>query len=252
MKCFMTDLHRNFSDNLVGLRLNSDGKAELWEDDIPCCHKKELRTAFNVRGISVCDLSSRIKQINSILDQFEATWEMKFPFYSERNNKLLKIFTKNLREKNDKHLYKGFAFNSKLDKQASPNIWLMAIIGIWRFGCRAHVVTLGKKSAYPLLPTGDSFPKFMLVEQVASLRVPHVAYDFSVLVNWCEGAMIPLWFDVFNENKTLSTKDPRSLNTKKSYELRLAKYKNLPPLSWMEPDSLSRLKSVCSNFSQYC
>lgn len=131
MNCFITQLHRNFSDNLVGLRINSKGRAELWEGSFSCCAKKDFESIAKVHGMSVCNLFSRLKMINHTLDKFEDTWGCPFPFYIERNNNIVNLFVKNIREKSAKNIYRGFAFESPSTHKASPlfGLWQLLVYG---------------------------------------------------------------------------------------------------------------------------
>ncbi|MFK7823338.1 MAG: hypothetical protein AB8G05_04225 [Oligoflexales bacterium] len=231
-----------------------DGKAELLSKAFSCCYQKDLKSLSSSSGISVCDVSKRLSRVNTLLQQFENTWEHKFPFYEERNSIYVSSFVASL-IKTEGNLNKGFAFNSNAGKhKPSPSIWIMAIAAIWRFGIEVHVVTLGKAGSEQILPRVPDNQILMLVEQNDPLRFPHVAFDFSTIVNWCEGAMIPMWVDVLQEGEGFASNSASSsaFNTKQSFNQRLARYKSSPPLSWVEPDCQSRLKSVCNDFERFC
>ncbi|NRA45826.1 MAG: hypothetical protein HRU09_12785 [Oligoflexales bacterium] len=252
MQCFIKQLKRNFSDNLIGLKLK-DGKAELWSRAFSCCYQKDLKSLTSNCGISLCDASKRLSRVNSLLQQFGKTWEQKFTFYEERNSVYVSSFVDQL-IKSEGTMSKGFAFNSNAGlHKPSPSIWIMAIAAIWRFGIEAHVVTLGKASSEQILPRVPDHQIVMLVEQNDPLRFPHVAFDFSTIVNWCEGAMIPMWIDVLQEGERFPANGSSSgFNTKQAFTQRIARYKSSPPLSWIEPDCQSRLKSVCNDFERFC
>ena len=253
MQCFIKQLKRNFSDNLIGLKL-VDGKAELWSRAFSCCYQKDLKSLSSNSGISVCDASNRLSRVNALLQQFEKTWEQKFLFYEDRNSVHVSSFVDSLIKSEGAPLSKGFAFNSNAGKnKPSPSIWIMAIAAIWRFGLEVHVVTLGKASSEQILPRVPDHQILMLVEQHDPLRFPHVAFDFSTIVNWCEGAMIPMWIDVLQEGERYAPGSTSSAyNTKQAFHQRIARYKSSPPLSWIEPDCQSRLKSVCNDFERFC
>lgn len=252
MQCFIKQLKRNFSDSLIGIQI-VEGRAQLWSRAFSCCYRKDLKSLSSNFGISLCGAEKRLSKVNEILQQFENTWEQKFPFYEQRNSVYVNGFIDSL-IKSQCSLSKGFAFNSKAGKhKPSPSIWIMAIAAAWRFGIEAHVVTLGKASSDQILPRVPDHKIVMLVEQQDPLRFPHVAFDFSTIVNWCEGAMIPMWIDVLQESEQVAEGSQESrFNTKQAFKQRLARYKSSPPLSWIEPDCQSRLKSVCNDFERFC
>ena len=252
MQCFIKQLRRNFSDNLIGLKFK-EGRAELWSRAFSCCYQKDLKSLSSSCGISLCDAGKRLSRVNTLLQQFEQTWEQKFSLYEDRNSVYVSSFVEQM-IKADGGINKGFAFNSNTGKhRPSSAIWIMAIAAIWRFGIEAHVVTLGKASSDQILPKNLEQQTVMLVEQHDPLRFPHVAFDFSTIVNWCEGAMIPMWIDVLQEGeKSHAHHSTSAFNTKQAFSQRIARYKSSPPLSWVEPDCQSRLKSVCYDFERFC
>lgn len=254
MQCFVSQLKRNFSDTLIGLQIGEDGRACLNPSAFTCCQRNELLSLKRLNGVFRCDVISRLQQVNGLLEKFQSVWERPFSFYSNRNDRYIDHFFQTINRRREDKLTKGRVFQSKLaETEPSYHIWLMALVSIWRFGIPVHVVSLGKSSSADIFPSKLDPNLIIFVEQKAPFRHPYIAFDFAALVNWCEGYLLPLWIDVLLEvrDKT-EMANLSNLNTKKAFKDKISQYKLAPPFSWLERDSLSRIKNICHGYEEYC
>jgi hypothetical protein len=150
---------------------------------------------------------------------------------------------------------KIITLGSTLD-QASYGLWLMALSTIWRSGVDVHVVSLGKSNDAQLLPASTFATEsrgVVLVEQKAPLWQARTAFDFDVIINWCEGAAVPLWVDLSSDSKKEKTLEVESddFSLAAGFAKRIKKVSHRPPLAWLGSECCSRLRLLCSGSEQF-
>ena len=256
MSCFVRQAEgRAFSDPLIGLKVSKDGVAMLCPQAFSCCGSSQCRVDSE-GNLFVCDIDLRLRKVQKLLDLYKQVWKAPFQGFGYKNQPTLQQFFSFFIQSGSVPV-RGQIFQSRFPHdKASPYIWLMAIIAAWRFSSEVHVITLGKTKASGLLPDADSFRgggkrPLVFVDQKEPLRLPHVEFDFDVIVNWCEGSMVPLWMDVYSEP------DRKPVNTltgsaEEQFRKRIERYRRSPPLSWIYADTCSRLSNISIGLERFC
>jgi hypothetical protein len=243
---------------LPGLRFNPQGEAELIPQLFTCCEGGGFHYHRQQRAYSRCPLVGRLQRVNRLCQQFKRLWGRnlgdKKPLPGATSTQFLPWLLKFREEQ----LPKGRLFSSATDfDEPSYGLWIMALMTIWRTGLDVHVVSLGKSTDGELLPPSNFATDalgILFVEQKGPFWQPRVAFDFDVIINWCEGAALPLWVDIALEHgkADLPREDhDEPLVLEKAFTKKLAKAKQRPPLAWLGDECCSRLRHLCVDGEQF-
>ncbi|MCB9229986.1 MAG: hypothetical protein H6618_10295 [Deltaproteobacteria bacterium] len=255
MSCFMVQQkHRCFSNPLVGLVISESGHATLHPDIFSCCsdpqeHLQEDGSWF------ICSARKRLSRVQDLLDQYKRLWKQPFPgFPRAAQPRIQEYFHAMICL--EKGLLKGSVFCSDSDQtRGSDDIWLMAMVSVWRYDFHPHVVTIGLSREDELLPhlgTGcGQYRPIVLVDQVKSFRFPHFRQDFELLVSWADRAEAPLWMDVIREVFDPPPKETSSDALLSAYNKRISRFRKTPPLAHLDSNTLSRLSSVSVGYRNF-
>lgn len=235
---------------LPGLRFNSQGEAELIPQLFSCCEGAGFNYHRQQRAYSRCSLLGRLQRVNRLCGQFKRLWGRGLGEQKLASGVGCSQFLPWLLKFREEQLSKGQLFSSASPlAEPSYGLWIMALMTIWRTGLEVHVVSLGKSSDAELMPSANFSSQsagIVFVEQKGPFWQPRVAFDFDVLINWCEGAAVPLWVDIcLDQGKHEDAQ--QDLVLEKSFAKKLAKARQRPPLSWLGDECCSRLRHLCAN-----
>lgn len=127
--------------------------------------------------------------------------------------------------------------------------WAAALASAWRFGLPTAVVSFGhtaSESAWRhLLPHP---PKVIFIEHIDRLWMPDRAYAFESLISYADLHGSQLWCDLMWRRKTTdeSAGSGEAKPLAQAFRDRMAKHHLRDPLSFLSPDSHSKLMSMCA------
>lgn len=251
MSCFLVQQQGvRFSNPLIGLKLSETGRAQLCPQAFSCCFDAEGRLDQYGR-LYVCDAQKRLQKVQTLTEQYQNVWGSAFPGFQVPAGSMVHSFFDRLAKGYEPE--RGAFFSSRFPPdQGSVQLWQMAMTAAWRFNLDPHVVSLGKSTIDQIIPKihGAECRPVVFVEQIKSLRFMHIEQDLELLVGWCEGAMVPLWMDVLKEQASRPDFD-LSDAAMAEFQKKIRRYTDSPPLSWLKPETVSRLSSVSTGFQSF-
>lgn len=252
MTCFLIQQRgMRFSNPLIGLKLSENGQAQLCKQAFSCCVQTEGRLDPKGR-LFVCDVQKRLQKVQKIIDLYQSVWKKPFPGFRVPSGSMVHSFFDHFASKANGSERGAFFSTGFRADAGSLQIWYMALVTAWRFDLEPHVVSLGKSTIDQIIPKvkGDHCRSVIFVEQIKSLRFIHIEQDLELLVGWCEGAMVPLWMDVLKElapSPDLDLSDTAMVE----FQKKIRRYTESPPLSWLKPETISRLSSVSTGYHSF-
>jgi hypothetical protein len=245
---------------LPGLKFSAQGEAEIVTQLFSCCEGGGFYYHRLQGSYSRCQLLARLQKVNRITQLFKKIWAQAWVGLGKNSGVLANgdEFLPWLLKFREQHELRGkvITLGSSLD-QPSYGLWLMALMTIWRTGLDVHVVSLGKSSDGELLPAGNFATEnrgIVFVEQKAPLWQARAAFDMDVVINWCEGAAVPLWFDLSSDGVKSQPTDNAmrsDFSLDHGFAKKLAKTAARPPLAWLGIECCSRLRMLCGGSEQF-
>lgn len=260
MSCLLSSfLIPQLKTPLPGVRFNAQGDAEIITQLFSCCQGGGFYYHQHREAYSRCQLHSRLQKLNRLCQLFRKIWGKPLA------GKALLAATVEpdflpwvLKHREQQPALKGRVFSSSTPaNEPSYGLWAMAMMTVWRLGLDVHMLTLGKSGDAELLPPATFAQEcagVVFIEQKAPFWQPGSAFDFDVIINWCEGATIPLWVDVCvdpSKSEKPQESDVEEFSLDLGFARKLSKFKQRPPLSWLGSECCSRLNMLCSDVAKF-
>lgn len=231
-----------------GLEIDGGG-IRLDETGFACCHGDGYFELEAKAEVYRCNLKTRLKNIQNLLLKMQKIWgsqglnELSQKEYHSKTLSWLKDFTSGKETK-------GLCLTTDVTKHTvdtASELWAIALMAVWRFDVRVHVISLGRtpiEDFFPLEPDADdNRPLICFVEKIDSLWKTDRVTDLETIISWCEKANVPLWaeFLITEEQR----KGPVRSKRRSPFSKRMNDLKKRSPEKWLQEDARSRLNSLC-------
>lgn len=241
-----------FSGILTGLDLAGDVAMPI-PKEFKCCSGSALRLAAD-SSVVRCGLTQRLQTVQELLRNFEANWGRQW-LPAVHGLPLATGHVQWLANYTAGHDLKGRCLEGLREPPRPGAVWAVALAAAWRFGLRAHVVTMGATKPagfFPKEPKPDDQRRLVFfVERVDKLWVPERAFDFETLVSWCDRSAVPLWIEVLSDEKKADRHQAPSHGLASQFSRKIEDLKNKAPFSWLQRDCASRLDAVTDGAIKY-
>lgn len=225
-----------------------DGQLVIDADKFVCCQGSGVRFDAQLNAVRRCNLIQRRKLLEELLRYMQMCW----PGFEVGNlNAVAKLMTNEAQAKWTAFLTGGRqAWAFRVDPYKGPSwLWAAAGANIWRKGGRSQVLSFSSPRFESMQISGYANPEIIFVEGIQKLIDPRRALILEEIIAHAYNANIRLVMEFTHE--AAPAVDPeagthqRSFSTKGSLANRVARLKRQDPLLFLEPNTRSRLQSMC-------
>ena len=241
--CFIKGLENpNLNGILVGFQSDKDGNWSASENWPPCCNGTGNMLCNN--DVFRCDLKQRLKRVETLFDHLEMqTGQQSLPILAKWSQNH-EFFINWLTLKRTI----GYYFSQRNELRKPGILWAYAFIAAFRFNIQTLVFRIEKRNFKFIekhLQTELEPNAIIFIEQVDHPIVPESSLYLEQVISWAYNANLKMWLEFPSKAPKLNIRQIGKAEFLGRLQQRLTKHTNQKLDNWLDPPSISKMKSMC-------